>query len=85
VAIGGVGLTQLGLADLEHLLRAVHRETLRCPIDQQSLHVAGLSYLVDRVDFLKGLDERAVRAVLIAVIAERKREQKKEQKKTRAS
>lgn len=34
--------------------------------------MAGLSYLVDRVDFLSGLDEKALRAVLVAVLAERK-------------
>lgn len=70
--IGAKGLTNLTLADLENLLRALHREQLECPVDHVRLHKAGLSYLVDRVDFLQGLDERAVRAVLVAVIAERK-------------
>jgi hypothetical protein len=75
--ISGKGLTNLTLVDLENLLRALHREQLKCPIDQLALHQAGLSYLVDRVDFLKGLDARAVRAVLVAVIAERKLAKKK--------
>lgn len=71
-AIGGAGLTALSTTDLERLLRAVHRAELRCPIGQAELHVAGLSYLVDRVEALAGLDERAVRAVLVAVLAERR-------------
>ncbi len=69
----GAGLTELTTLDLERLLRALHRGQLRTPIGPVELHVAGLSYLVDRVDFLGGLDERGVRAVLVAVLAERKR------------
>ncbi len=69
---GGKGLTNLTLVDLERLLRALHKEQLSFPNDPNSLLTAGLSYLVDRVDFLTGLDQRAVRAVLVAVIAERK-------------
>jgi hypothetical protein len=72
LAFGGVGLTQLKLLDLTRLLSAVHRGALTCPIGTLGLHIAGLNYLEDRVDFLKGLDEHAVRAVLVAVIAERK-------------
>lgn len=68
----GKALTELALRDLENLLRALHRGQLVCPVAPASLHQAGLSYLVDRVEFLKGLDERAVRAVLVAVIAERR-------------
>lgn len=69
----GAGLTGLSTTDLERLLRALHRGLLRAPVGPAALHVAGLSYLVDRVEFLRGLDERAVRAVLVAVLAERKK------------
>ena len=72
---GGAGLTELSLADLKNLLRRLHAGELRCPVGPKELHRAGLSYLVDRVDFLRGLDERGVRAVLVAVIAERTRRQ----------
>lgn len=68
----GKGLTELTTLDLERLLRAFHRGELRPPVGPASLHMAGLSYLVDRVDFLSGLDEKALRAVLVAVLAERK-------------
>lgn len=68
---GGVGLTGLKLEDLKRLLRFVHDETLSCPITTKELHMSGMSYLEDRVGFLRGLDARGVRAVLVAVIAER--------------
>lgn len=71
-SFAGAGLTALSTTDLERLLRALHRGELRCPIGHTELHMAGLSYLVDRVEALRGLDERAVRAVLVAVLAERK-------------
>ena len=73
MAFGGVGLSELSLLDLTRLLSLLHKGELLCPIGPQELHMAGLSYLVDRVEFLRGLDERAVRAVLVAVIAERKK------------
>jgi len=67
-----LGLTGLADTDLERLLRALHRGELPCPITPQSLAIGGLTYLQDRVEFLKGLDAAAVRAVLVAVLAERK-------------
>lgn len=67
----GKALTELTTEDLKRLLKRVHDGTLECPADQRTLHRAGLSYLVDRVDFLQGLDEKATRAVLVAVLAER--------------
>jgi hypothetical protein len=70
------GLTGLSTTDLERLLRAVHRGELSCPLSHASLHVAGLSYLVDRVEALQGLDERGVRAVLVAVLAERRQQER---------
>ncbi|MCB9593654.1 MAG: hypothetical protein H6719_13055 [Sandaracinaceae bacterium] len=69
----GRALTRLQTRDLENLLRRLHQGALSCPFGPQELHDAGLSYLVDRVGFLQGHDERTVRAVLVAVIAERRR------------
>lgn len=68
----GEALTKLSTKDLERLLRRVHDGSLPCPITAASLHLAGMDYLLDRVGFLQGLDARAVRAVLVAVIAERR-------------
>ncbi len=68
----GRGLTALDTKDLENLLRRLHEGALVCPFGPPELHAAGLSYLVDRVGFLQGKDETTVRAVLVAVIAERR-------------
>ena len=73
MAFGGLGLSELKRVDLERLLSRVHAGTLRCPIGPRELHEAGLSYLEDRVDHLRGHDEKTVRAVLVAVLAERKK------------
>jgi len=70
---GGTALTQLEDRDLTRLLERVHNGTLRCPIGPAELHAAGLSYLCDKLDFLRGYDARTVHAILVAVIAERRR------------
>jgi hypothetical protein len=69
---GGQGLTAIPTQDLQTMLARLHRGELRCPITHPSLVIAGLPHLVDRVGFLSGLDENAVRAVLVAILAERK-------------
>ena len=69
----GSALTHLADKDLENILRRVHQGALPLPVTTRSLHAAGLSYLVDKLDFLLGLDERGLRAVLVAVLAERRR------------
>ncbi len=69
----GRGLTHLTDPQLERLLRAVHRGYITCPIDAEQLMTAGLADIFDRAGFLGGLDEAGVKAVLIAVLAERRR------------
>jgi hypothetical protein len=71
--MSGPGLTHLTTAQLERLLKAVHREQVNCPLEATEVHLAGLSDVADRMDALRGLDQRAVKAVLVAVIAERRR------------
>ncbi|MEM9695749.1 MAG: hypothetical protein AAGA56_24615 [Myxococcota bacterium] len=66
------GLTHVPTPQLERLLRAVLRGRIRCPLEPQDLMLAGLSDVYDRVGALRGLDERAVKTVLLAVLAERK-------------
>ena len=68
----GKALTALSDRDLENILRRVHKAELPLPVTTHSLHAAGLSYLVDKVDFLLGFEEQALRAVLVAVFAERR-------------
>lgn len=74
--LGGKGLTHVSTDHLRLMLARIHRGQLACPVTHATLVVAGLPQLVDKVDFLKGLDEAAVRAVLVAVIAERRATEK---------
>lgn len=66
------GLTELDTDQLTDLLRKVHHGTLPCPFSRATLLSMGLNVLAERGDLLFGLEARAVRAVLTAVIAERR-------------
>lgn len=70
--MGSDGLTKVSTRDLEQILRLVHRGELGCPIDRIGLATTGLLRLGDDLDVLAGLEERAVRAVIVAVLAERR-------------
>ena len=69
----GLGLTAIGTDHLEKLLRLVHRRELPCPFKRATLLGMGLNRIAEDGAVLVGLDEKAVRAVLISVLAERKR------------
>jgi len=66
------GLTEVPTEDLKRCLRAVHRGDLPCPVTPDTLACVGLQ---DRspplMEALRDLRENAVRALLVAVIAER--------------
>jgi hypothetical protein len=66
------GLTEVPTEDLKRALRAIHRGELPCPVTADTLACVGLQ---DRspplLEALRELDARGVRAVLVAVIAER--------------
>lgn len=70
---GGKGLTKVPDAELETLLRWVHRGIVRYPVRRSDFLSSGLPYLSEYGDVLQGLDEAGTRAVLVAVIAERRR------------
>ena len=70
--LGSGGLTQVTTEDLERLLRAVHRKELPCPIDRIGLACTGLLRTGDDLGILLGLNEQAVRALLVCVLAERR-------------
>lgn len=70
----GGGLTHVPTEKLERMLKRVHDGALECPITHPTLLRAGMPDLVDEVGHLVGLDARAVQAVLVAVIAERRAE-----------
>jgi hypothetical protein len=70
--LGSGGLTRVSTADLKRLLSEVHRETLPCPITQIGLATVGLLRLGDDLAILHDLEAPAVRAVLVAVLLERR-------------
>lgn len=72
MTIGARGLVAVGTLDLEKLLRALVRGQIACPLTVHGLACVGLQHAADRLDAVKGLPEPAVRAVIVAVIAERR-------------
>lgn len=77
VPFGGRALSEVPTRDLELLLARVHRGEVSCPLSHQSLVLGGLPHLVDRVTYLHGRDAATVKAVLIAVIAERRAQERR--------
>lgn len=70
--IGGVGLSDVQTSDLKNMLKFLHRGELRCPINVAELARCGLQHTAEPLlRHLHGLDERAVLAVLVAVLSER--------------
>lgn len=72
---GGGGLKHVSTGDLRIVLARVHDGTLECPITHPRLLRAGIPKLVDDLGHLNGLDARAVQAVIVAVLAERKNDE----------
>ncbi len=67
------GLTEVKTPDLIKLLRLVIRDDIPVPIEVLGLARTGLQHAAEELmNTLRGLDEPAVRAVLISVIAERR-------------
>ncbi len=71
---GGIGLTEVSSHDLRKALRSLHRGDLDLPIDVASLARVGLQHCSQPLlAHLRDLDPAGVRAVLVAVLAERRR------------
>ena len=69
---GGLGLTEVGTEDLRKALRSLHRGDLDLPVTIASLARVGLQHCaIELLAHLRGLDAPAIKAVVIAVIAER--------------
>ena len=70
----GRGLKDVPTKDLKRLFRQMHRNTIDCPLTADGLACLGLQ---DRSEALlgtlRGLSTNGVRAVLVAVLAERHR------------
>ena len=69
----GRGLADVPTPQLQVLFRALCRDELKCPMDAWEVARFGLqSWQAELGDALRGLDRAGVRAVLVAVLAERK-------------
>ena len=66
------GLTSLTTEHLKRLLLYLHRGELSLPLDAHGIAAAGFQFRHQALmAALRGLDETAVRAVLVCVLAER--------------
>jgi hypothetical protein len=71
--MNGKGLTKLTSDHLRTLYRHVYRGTLSCPFQRKDLLSMGLNPQAEEGEVLFDLDEKAVRAVILSVLAERER------------
>ena len=66
------GLTSLTTEHLKKLLKYLHDGSLELPLTAHSIAAAGFQFRHhELMSALRGLDEPAVRAVLVCVLAER--------------
>ncbi len=67
-----LGLTQVPTEDLKTLLHYLHQGEINCPVTPSELARIGLQDRAEAIlSTVRGLDASALRAVLVAVIAER--------------
>lgn len=78
--LGAKGLVAVPTPDLEKLLRFVHRGDLDCPLTVPGLARVGLQHVADRLEHLRGLPSDGVRAVVVAVLAERREEARRRER-----
>ena len=71
----GRGLAVVPADDLVKLLRLIHQGHVAFPLTRVELLVRGMNRLAEHADVLVGLDEAGVRAVIVAVLAERRHRQ----------
>ncbi len=66
------GLTEVQSEDLKTLLRYLHRDEMRFPLTPAELARFGLQHAAPSIlGHLRNLEKEAVRAVVVAVLAER--------------
>ena len=68
-----IGLTLVPDEDLENFIRFIYQGHIPFPLERRRLMELGFNSLADHASGIVGLDERAVRAVVVAVLAERRR------------
>lgn len=66
------GLSSLSDEQLKAVLKRVYSKELPCPFKRSDLLLRGLNAVAEEGDLLFGLDESGVKAVISAVISERR-------------
>ena len=70
----GLGLTEIPTAVLEGLLLRIHKGELMCPLSADVLACLGLQDRTEALmSALRGVDAQGMRALLVCVLAERRR------------
>lgn len=72
VIVPSRGLVSVPDADLRTVVAWVEKGLLPCPLKRSDLLGRGLNRVAENGDLLLGLDARGVRAVVLAVLMERK-------------
>ena len=80
----GRALSQTPTEDLEILLRFAHQGKIDYPVTRKMLLLMGMNRMAEMADILFGLDERGTRAVLIAVLAERREQARQAEEREKA-
>ncbi len=70
---GGKGLRDVPEEQIVAVFRALYRGDLEAPIQRSDIMLMGLHAFAESGDVIFGLDDRGARAVLVAVLAERRR------------
>ena len=71
-ALRGVGLREVPTQRLRTLLRAVYRKETEVPLTPAGIAALGLQdWTAGVLGTLRGLDDKAIHAVLVSVLAER--------------
>ena len=69
----GIGLSRVQTDALKILLKHIHRQNIVCPFERSTLLLLGLNEIAEEGPILCGLEEKAVRALIVCVLAERRR------------
>ncbi len=77
IKIRSSGLSSLSDEQLKAILKRVYSKELVCPFKRSDLLLRGLNAVAEEGDLLFGLDEAGVKAVITAVISERRSIQQK--------
>ncbi|MET0341299.1 MAG: iron-containing alcohol dehydrogenase [Polyangiales bacterium] len=78
--VGNFGLHKLANAELERLLRALHRGALVSPITRSDLIEKAFGHIEGHLDLVVGRDVAAAKALVIAVLSERAAQKAREGK-----